>query len=73
MTTRFDQDLVVFENEYQRLSDEDLKRMYADAEEAYNQRPRQRSFAEVMDRRINQKGSEEMRESVRRALKIWQK
>lgn len=70
-TTRYAQDLIVFENDYQRLPDEELRRMFADSEAVYNEKARQRSFAEVLDRRINQKVPEEMRASVRSALQAW--
>lgn len=68
---RFAKELIVFENEYRRLSDDELRTMFAKSEDAYNQKPKRRSFAEVLDRRINQKGSEEMRDSVRKALENW--
>ena len=69
---RFGKEYIVFENQYRRLSEEELKAMFAEKEAAYNKRPRETSFAEAFyDRKVNSDFSHEMRRSVKAALEKW--
>ncbi len=75
MTTRFDEKFIVFENQYQRLSDADFAEMFAEHEKQLPQGKAMQDITNfgqfVYNRKVGSDFSIEMSRSVREMLKAW--
>ncbi len=75
MTTRFDEKFIVFENQYQRLSDADFAEMFAEREKQLPQGKAMQDITNfgqfVYNRKVGSDFSVEMSRSVREMLKAW--
>jgi len=75
MTERFDKKFIVFENQYQRLSDEDFAEMFAEREKQLPQGKAMRGITNYgqyfYQRKVGSDFSIEMSRSVREMVKAW--
>ena len=75
MTTRFDEKFIVFENQYQRLSEDDFAEMFAEREKQLPQGKAMRGITNFgqyfYNRKFASDFSVEMSRSVREMVKAW--
>ena len=75
MTTRFDEKFIVFENQYHRLSDDELAEMFAERAKSMPQGKAMRDVANYgqyfYQRKVGSDFSVEMSRSAREMLKAW--
>ncbi len=76
-TTRYDQDFIVFEDEYRRLEDDEFEEMFRQAQEKFAEAGEQRqgidNFGQMMyARKFSAAFTKELRRSVKVMLRAWE-